>query len=104
MEVYNNFKNAPEGYLSVIMEYTRNNCLDQLVTNVGTLPENLLIKLGWQLIRAINHFQTKTNQSYQGLFPSQILLDENDNIKVFLTTNYFTLVNIGPEANTSSKC
>jgi len=66
------------------MEYTKNSCLEQLVTNVGMLPENLLIKLGWQLIRAMNHFQTKTNQSYSGLFPSQILFDDKDNIKVCL--------------------
>ncbi len=82
IEIYNEFKNIPEGHYSVVMENLRNGGLENLVTNVGAIPENLLIKLTWQMINAINLFQKKTNQAYNGLFPSQILFDDCENLKV----------------------
>jgi serine/threonine protein kinase len=88
VDIHGEFRNIPEGHYSVLLDYNRNGCLSRLINNVGCLPENILGKLSWQLIRAINFYHTKTNQAYGGLFPSQILIGENEEFKVSLFILY----------------
>ena len=66
------------------MEYMEKGCIEDLVNNIGILPENILLELANQMISAIEQYQVKTNCAYSGLFPSHLQFNKIGKLKVII--------------------
>mmetsp|Transcript_21359 Transcript_21359/g.20988 ORF Transcript_21359/g.20988 Transcript_21359/m.20988 type:complete len:163 (+) Transcript_21359:454-942(+) len=66
------------------MEYLNGGSLLNLVDNVGALPENILLDITHSVLHSLNYMHNKAKVSHNGLGMSQIMFNQDGEIKLNL--------------------
>ncbi|EGR30587.1 protein kinase domain protein [Ichthyophthirius multifiliis] len=97
-KLYATFWNTPEGCVSFLTELLAGGSLQNLLENVGTLPENVIKIMLPQIIEALDKIHSQSSHCFGCLSPSQILFKQDGKIKVniflFLIFVFFIIFQI----------
>ncbi len=66
----------------MIYEYCQYGNLNTLIKNINSFPENLLKMISFQILIALDNYHKKTGNCYNCITPSNILFDNNFEVKV----------------------
>lgn len=67
-----------------MVDYMNKGNLKQILNNCGNLPEQIIKKIAYSLIEALTIFQNTTNKCYGPIYPTQVLFDAEEKIKVLI--------------------
>lgn len=79
--IHSDYINSPEGFHSIIMDYSSFGSLENLINNMGSLTENILRRISFKIIESLEKVLDKI-EIYEGICLSNILFDSNFNVKV----------------------
>lgn len=80
LKVHETFWNSPEGCVSVVEDCAKTS-LQQMLDQVGAMPENTLKNLAKQILKALDYLHTD-NLTHSNVTCSQILFDRRGKVKL----------------------
>ena len=88
ISIYNVHFNYPEGAVSILMEYFRGRSLLNLLDITVTLPESVIREISIEVLKHLKLFYSVTDMHFGGLSPSQIMITEDNSIKLAMGLFY----------------
>jgi len=83
LKFYDAFWNQPEGCVSIVQDCAPKSSLQDLISQVGALPERTLQNLAKQILKALNHMHTD-NLAHSNVTCSQVLFDRRGKVRLSL--------------------
>jgi hypothetical protein len=70
------------------MENCEHGNLNNLINNIGSVPENVLKEITIKSIKVLEYFHVKTKMAYHTICPNNLFFDKKNNIKVKFNITY----------------
>ena len=88
ISIFNVHFNYPEGAVSILMEYFKGRSLLNLLDITVTLPESVIREISTEVLQHLKLFYSVTDMHFGGLSPSQIMITEDNSIKLAMGLFY----------------